>query len=432
MIRKVIRKVASGAVLLLLMVQSNSVFSQFKLSGEVRPRMEYSHGFGSLAPKDADNGLFVQQRTRFNIDHNNDKYTFKVVFQDIRVWGSQSQLVANDGALSSIHESWALIKFNKNLSLKSGRQEIIYDDHRIFGSVAWAQQARSHDAAILQYKKDGLKVDAGVAYNQNGALRTSNNYTVKKSYKAFQYLWLNKKINEELAASVLFLRHGVQAVRDSAPATIYSNTAGARVTYKKDKLKAAVNFYSQTGEMANENTISAMNYNVDVQYAVHKKHSVGAGYEFLSGNDMVNTVANTNEAFNPFFGTNHKFNGFMDYFYVGNHGGNVGLADIYVNYSMKASKKATIKAAFHSFASDGALADPMSGKAMDKGLGSEVDLVFIYKMNSEVDFKCGYSQMFGTESMEVLKGGDKDETQNWGWLMITVKPTFFVKKLDKK
>ncbi len=33
-------------------------------------------------------------------------------------------------------------------------------------------------------------------------------------------------------------------------------------------------------------------------------------------------------AFTPLYGTNHKFNGWMDYFYVGNHGSSIGLQDI--------------------------------------------------------------------------------------------------------
>jgi hypothetical protein len=32
--------------------------------------------------------------------------------------------------------------------------------------------------------------------------------------------------------------------------------------------------------------------------------------------------------------------------------------------------------------------------------------------------------MFGTESLEFLKGGDADETADWLWLMITIKPKF--------
>ena len=35
---------------------------------------------------------------------------------------------------------------NEKFAFKVGRQEINYDDARIFGNVDWAMQARSHDA----------------------------------------------------------------------------------------------------------------------------------------------------------------------------------------------------------------------------------------------------------------------------------------------
>jgi len=35
--------------------------------------------------------------------------------------------------------------------------------------------------------------------------------------------------------------------------------------------------------------------------------------------------------------------------------------------------------------------------------------------------------MFATETMQVLKGGNHSNTNNWAWVMITFKPTFFEK-----
>jgi hypothetical protein len=36
----------------------------------------------------------------------------------------------------------------------------------------------------------------------------------------------------------------------------------------------------------------------------------------------------------------------------------------------------------------------------------------------------GYSQMFGTETLQKLRGGDYKQTNNWAWLMISFKPVF--------
>ena len=41
-----------------------------------------------------------------------------------------------------------------------------------------------------------------------------------------------------------------------------------------------------------------------------------------------------------------------------------------------------------------------------------------------MDIKLGYSAMFATKSMEILKGGDHTKYQNWAWVLITFRPEF--------
>jgi hypothetical protein len=67
----------------------------------------------------------------------------------------------------------------------------------------------------------------------------------------------------------------------------------------------------------------------------------------------------------------------------------------------------------------------------DAYLGTEIDLNLGYKLHKNISFNIGYSQMFATETMEILKGGSKNETNNWAWAMITFKPTFFNKNFNK-
>lgn len=421
--------------------------AQFTLSGEYRPRTEYRHGFNTLPATDQEYAWFIDQRTRINLDYIAEKYDVKIVLQDVRVWGSQSQMVINDGATTTIHEAWGNIKFTDWLSLKLGRQEIIYDDHRIFGSVAWAQQARSHDAAIFKVNANGFKVDAGFAYNQDKAQITTNNYSVANSYKAFQYLWAHKDF-DNFNASLLFLslgQEGEDAAGNLLNKTLYQKTLGGRFGYKTGSLNANAAIYSQFGDMKDGVTsVSGLLYSVDVGYTIAEKHTLFVGYEHISGNDQLNPTANTNEAFTPYFGTNHKFNGLMDYFYVGNHIGSVGLNDIQFGYKGKLSDKLNAGLAVHLFSSDGEIEDPNNlGTGMAKSLGTEIDITGGYKLSKEISFAFGYSQMFGTDSMVELKReynpsgvltheGDTGETANWAWLMVTIKPTFFTTKEKDK
>jgi len=77
--------------------------------------------------------------------------------------------------------------------------------------------------------------------------------------------------------------------------------------------------------------IEAMYFALDVIAQVTENFSIGAGVEYLSGNDLLDNERKEKNAFIPLYGTNHKFNGWMDHFYVGNWGaGFPGLIDIFV------------------------------------------------------------------------------------------------------
>ena len=47
------------------------------------------------------------------------------------------------------------------------------------------------------------------------------------------------------------------------------------------------------------------------------------------------------------------------------------------------------------------------------------------KIAKDITLNAGYSLMFASDSMEVLKGGDKGENNSWAWMMFTFKPKLF-------
>ena len=179
------------AIIGLLFLINRNANAQFTLSAEFRPRTEYVHGIKSPVDSAQNPALFTSQRARLSFDYKHKSYETFLSLQDIRTWGSEPQLNFTD-ANSSVHEAWGKINFNKKSSIKLGRQEVIYDDQRIFGSVNWTQQARSHDAAIFRYKDSTLIIDFGGAYNQNSPQLSTTSYNVPNSYKSLQLFWLNK------------------------------------------------------------------------------------------------------------------------------------------------------------------------------------------------------------------------------------------------
>jgi Alginate export len=396
--------------------------TKLEVSGDLRARAEYRHGFGTLAAKDQRPAFFVDQRSRLIAHYVASRYAVKLSLQDVRVWGNQSQMVREDGALTAMHEAWGEIFFTQKISARLGRQEIAMDDHRIFGNVDWAMQARSHDALVLKYLKSRFEVQAGLAFNQDKPQLATTYYTIANNYKTFQYLWLHHN-DDSFSSSVLFLNNGKQGGTIDEYKTYYSQTIGLRSTYAKKRIKPTIAYYHQLGNEADDTTnINASYINVDLKYQLFSSFSVNAGCELLSGNDRKPSKAN--RAFNPFYGTNHKFNGLMDYFYVGNHINNVGLRDYYfhLNYQGKTFSPAL---QFHFFQSDGLVTDPEDGSIMSRSLGMEFDLVLQYKFNEEIKFDGGYSQFIQTNTLEVLKGVDAGSMNNWAWLMVTIKPVFY-------
>lgn len=389
---------------------SNLVSAQFSLTGEFRPRTEFNHGYKTLANENQDWSIPTTQRSRLNVMFDKEILKTKLTLQDVRYWGSQPQLVSNEDYAISIHEAWADVELIENFSIKAGRQELVYDDSRIFGNVGWAQQARSHDVALLKYEKD-FKIHFGIAHHENSDI-TNSIYDGPDAYKNIQFVWFNKTWKKN-SLSFLFLNNGVPVMEtDEKEVTKYSQTIGGRYYRGFEKVSLATNFYYQGGKHKSGKDISAINFLIEASL----KCGLAGGYEYLSGNSYEKT--DKVYAFTPFYGTNHKFNGFMDYFYVGNHINSVGLNDVYLKYKYS-KNKIVVGAAIHYFTSAGKIAEDASNS-----LGAEIDLSFTYKVHKMAALSAGWSTMFATESMEMLKGGSKDAGNHWAYIMLAVTPTF--------
>lgn len=404
---------------------------QFDLTGELRSRFENKNGYKALRSNGQNAANFISQRTRLNFDFQQEKMKFKASFQNVRVWGDVSTLASDDNA-TALHEAWAEAILTDKVSLKLGRQEIIYDDHRIFGNVGWAQQARSHDAFLFKYRPNAKnKLDIGLALNADNQGGIDQFYSNITGYKSFQYAWYHGNF-DKLGLSFLALNTGVEYLKNAGLPSQEKNidfmqTIGSRLTYKSGAFSANAAFYLQTGKSV-DTDVNASYYTGNILYKLNNQLAIGTGIEYLSGKDM-NAAEADIKSFAPLFGTNHKFNGWMDYFYVGNHTRSVGLIDINAAITYK-KDKFSAKVAPHFFSSPAVVLN--GSDKLDDYLGTEIDITVGYKLNKGISINAGYSQMLATETMEALKGGDKNITNSWGWLMFTFKPNLFSHKADKE
>ncbi|QCX01723.1 hypothetical protein FGM00_16975 [Aggregatimonas sangjinii] len=417
-------------LIFLVFLSIQLVNAQFTLDGQFKPRTEYRNGFGSIIPDAADAGYAISTRIRLNTGYTFDSYQFYVSLQDVMVWGENRQILPDDQNDSfAVFEAWANINLGKGWSTKLGRQILSYDDQRIFGGLDWAQQARNHDAGLLKYKKEKFMMDIGLAFSQDfdnptgfQSVGTAYNTSGFFSYKTMQYAYLKQQWNS-ISGSLLLLNNGFQNFTGDADAQVADGTSnlqtlGTHLNFSKGSFGAALNAFVQTGERQNQVDVKgAYLLGLDLNYKVTAKIGLGVGVEVISGNDG---EAGETGAFFPLFGTNHKFNGFMDYFYVGNHANSIGLFDVHASAKFALGEKSSLLVKVLNFSGEQELP---SG---EKALGTEVDLVFAKNFKG-YNVAIGYSQMFASDGMYELKGvseADAAGTQNWAWVQLTMKPKF--------
>lgn len=408
-----------------LVTWSNTANAQFTLSAEVRPRAEFRNGFKTPLNSGADAAFFVEQRTRLNTAFSSEKFDVYISLQDVRNWGAVSQVYKADPTLQNIYQAWAAYKFNVNHSLAVGRMELDYDNVRILGNLDWASQGRSHDLVKYEYKGDGIKLHAGVAFNQDAATPepgklVSTYYGVAGNYKTMQYAWFHKDW-EKSGLSALFINNGVQ----KADSTVnFSQTLGVYGTKKLGNAALEYDAYYQFGKNAAGTDLSAYMIGANITFWKSKPHNVALGVEYLSGDKSTTTK---DEAFDPLYGTHHKFYGYMDYFYVGSAHKKKGLINGFVKAKFKTGEKSSLLVHAHEFLSESKITTE-SSEDLSSTLGTEVDLVYVLNIAPGVLLNVGYSQMFYTKSMEFVKGSTNPKDASWAWAMISFKPTLFTTK----
>lgn len=401
-------------------------YSQFSLTGQLRTRTEIRDGLGNLALINTKPAAFTSQRTRLTFGYKWDRLTMGVSVQDIRVWGQDaSSISSNDGARLGVHEAWAelvlanaadtSIKFKalQHLSLKIGRQELVYDDVRLLGNLDWLQQARRFDAALLKAQHKGWLLDIGGGFNQNSdgfgvngtyyvggnvplAVLSSKGVSLNtpagflptngkngapvllnavstngqnQQFKSFQMAYLARKF-QQTKLSVLFFKDDfskfrIDSIGNAANGYAYGRRydqtgVNSRLTYgamltgsnslnKLNKVQWQVFGYLQSGKDRDGLSIKGA-YHYGANFMIQRGAlSFGPGYEVLSGNDGFKQKAGETHRFDPLYGTPHKHWGYMDYFYVGTGAPAGGLQDAFFKFK-HVNKRLTSTLDIHYFA----------------------------------------------------------------------------------
>jgi hypothetical protein len=425
-------------------------WAQLTLGALVRTRTEFRDGQAAPLPKDASPAFFTSQRTRLSAGFSGYRFKLGFTLQDVRVWGQDASTInrttTQDNNSLLVHEAWAEIMLldttvkNKNLSIKIGRQELLYDDSRLLGNLEWLQQGRRHDAAVLKYESGRYTLHVGAAFNQNreNAAGTvynptpPGNYTANTNggamYKSLEYLYAARKLGKGNLSFLFLSDQFSKSHPDSTGVKIWDKGVHTRITtglyYNNtlDKLTLTAAGYYQAGKNANAQQISAGLLSAAFQYQLCSTFSAGLGADYTTGGIGGD---GTSHAFDPLYGTPHKFWGYMDYFYVASGFGNRGLQDYYLKTRYKPGAKLQLTADLHQFYSASEIPGNLSRK-----FGTEADLIASYSLTKVIAMEAGYSHFWNTASLTsagVKNIANAQSNSNWAYVMISIRPEIVLK-----
>lgn len=406
---------------------SNDKENTFSMSAQIRPRAEYRNGV--LNPRLEGQGPagFINNRARLSMNYERQNLSIGLSAQHVGVWGQDPQIDKNGRFI--LNEAWAQLDFGYGLFAKLGRQSLIYDDERILGGLDWNIAGRYHDALKLGYENKKNKLHLILAFNQNDETKIGGTYYAPgaQPYKNMQTLWYQHVASKQFKASFLFMNLGLEGgdAETKTSDTQFMQTLGTNLYYQPGNFTLGGTFYYQFGKNANKRNVSAFLWALNAAYKINPQWSIALGSDYLSGMDNTDGPNADYTAFDPLYGTHHKFYGAMDYYYATpfKDGFNPGLWDNQLKVAFKPSKRVDLSATYHYFATT---TDVMADSDdLSRGLGSEIDLQVDWQIMKDVKLSAGYSTMLGTTTMEAVKGGSSDSWQDWGWLSININPRIF-------
>jgi hypothetical protein len=396
---------------LCFILMSAPVYAQtVTIDAEYRPRAEMRQGLKKPLADTLDYNAIVLQRTRLNADYRSNSLNVRLTLQDARIWGQGDK--SSSSPQVSVYEAWVELLITSGVSAAAGRQALKYDDQRLFAPSNWSNTGNACDALVLKYKDSFMQAYAGFAYNNTNDTLFTYKYNVNGMYQTLGFMWLSKEVLPGINLSLIGIGEGlprsmvtsgtwkIKTAKDSSSTMTFGRfTYGGNLVYQDDAsvFGGMLTGYYQTGRDAKMGTLRAYLLAAKGTAKILDELSAQAGIDYYSGTSYSDTVGagtKTSHTFNKLNGTNHSFNGSMEYWTTLPSG---GLMDYYAGTTYKFSKEFSLDITGHLFS----LVENMyQGKKQlnNKDLGSEIDLTFNYQWSKEVVIQGGYSRYFPTSS----------------------------------
>lgn len=338
----------------------NVYMSAWDIAANYRVRVEDKEDAGftdagsnwdfSQRVNDDNNNQYLLSRLMPRIGYTGKRFAFTVEGRSSYSIGDERYnataagkgLTENDSG-PDLHQAFVFIGNHKEfpLSLKIGRQELVYGDQRLVGHFRWNNNARTFDAAKLRWQNPFFGVDlftGGVVYNDSNKLNQSN----PQDHFSGAYFNFPTLLKNEITEAYLFARNvergivtdggfwaGVPApFRFPGAQDVY--TAGVRVKSKPntyDPYDYGVEIMYQFGNRTAVFPATAPAAALTAPRLEHRALAavLQAGYTWTEnamqprlaliysyGSGDRNASDTTSTTFQNLFPTNHLFYGYMD------------------------------------------------------------------------------------------------------------------------
>ncbi|MEI7732909.1 MAG: alginate export family protein [Verrucomicrobiota bacterium] len=301
------------------------------------------------------------------------------------------------------------------VTVKVGRQELLYGEERMVGIGDWSTTGRTFDAAKIRLETESCWVDA---FAGRVVVPTDGRFNVANDYDWLMGLYgSTTNLIPWQETQLYFLSHNASsdapnAIAPGVPGTPTSArdiyTYGTRWASLPGKLGGWDYSLEAAGQFGSINQAKVRR--VQQAYSVFASGGytwkdawasprLGLGYEHGSGDHNPND--GKNQTFDNLFGTNHRFYGVMDLFSQRNlHIPRLGA-------SLKPLKNLTLSSEYLLFwmvdTHDSLYPEASSGRSVNgygkhpdfhTFVGSELDIVASYAATSFCDVQLGYGHFF--------------------------------------
>jgi hypothetical protein len=385
---------------------------RLSIGGEVRLRMEAetNKAFDAATPTQ-DTFLLHHQFLHFDLKY---KKAFRVFGQ-----GVNAMIEDRDRRLLPIHENrfdvhqlFADIRIlgeEVPLTLRVGRQELIYGRQRLISPLGWANTRRRFDAVKLFWQDETWNADFFYARPVPISLgeklhRKPDEFDEDAHFYGAYFTYKGIK-DHGIDAYFLALRNTsdlLNANGKTGDRSLY--TVGGRFWGKTGPWDYETELSGQWGKFASD-PIQAWSWAADTGWTFSDfpwSPRIGVGFDYATGDDLV--TDNRHQTFNQLFPLGHAYMGYMDVIARQN------VAASNVNLTLKPHNRVTARVAYHTFWLDetndalynaGGVATrrDLSGNVGHE-VGHELDLTVKWAMDAHSTWLFGYSHFWASDFVQ--------------------------------